>query len=66
MRSPVPFATGLLAAVVVGLSLAAPGAQAPTLAPGARVLLDAHNAYPYEGRYADRLERALATGLPVA
>jgi len=66
MRSPVPIATGLLAAVVVGLSLAAPGAQAPTLAPGARVLLDAHNAYPYEGRYADRLERALATGLPVA
>ncbi len=34
--------------------------------PGARVLLDAHNAYPYEGRYADRIDRALATGLPLA
>ena len=30
------------------------------------MLLDAHNAYPYEGRFADRIERALATGLPVA
>ncbi len=40
--------------------------QAPTLVPGARVLLDAHNAYPYEGRFADRVARALATGVPVA
>jgi hypothetical protein len=30
------------------------------------VLLDAHNAYPYAGRHADRIDRALATGLPVA
>lgn len=35
-------------------------------APGKRVLLDAHNCYPYEGKYADRIERALKTGLPVA
>lgn len=34
--------------------------------PGTRVLLDAHNCYPYEGRFADRIERALKTGLPVA
>jgi hypothetical protein len=34
--------------------------------PGARVLLDAHNCYPDGGRYADRIDRALATGLPVA
>jgi hypothetical protein len=34
--------------------------------PGGRVLLDAHNCYPYQGRWADRLERALATGVPVA
>jgi len=38
----------------------------PGLAPGARVMLDAHNAYPYNGRYVDRIDRALATGLPVA
>ena len=31
-----------------------------------RVLLDAHNCYPETGRFADRIERALAQGLPVA
>lgn len=48
---------------------ALPLSGAPTAAaflPGGRVLLDAHNAYPYEGRYSDRIDRALATGLPVA
>jgi glycerophosphoryl diester phosphodiesterase len=35
-------------------------------APGSRVMLDAHNAYPYNGRFVDRIDRALATGLPVA
>jgi hypothetical protein len=41
-------------------------AQPAGYAPGRRVLLDAHNAYPERGRYADRIERALRTGLPVA
>ena len=42
-------------------------AHAPAgFAPGRRVLLDAHNAYPYQGRWHDRLDRALATGLPLA
>ena len=51
-----------------GLAIAAcaSGLLAQQHAPGTRVLLDAHNAYPYEGRFADRVERALATGLPVA
>ena len=31
-----------------------------------RTLLDAHNCYPYDGQYADRIDRALKTGLPVA
>jgi hypothetical protein len=31
-----------------------------------RPVLDAHNCYPYKGKYADRLERALSTGFPVA
>lgn len=31
-----------------------------------RPLFDAHNCYPYEGRFADRIHRALNTGLPVA
>lgn len=29
-------------------------------------VLDAHNCYPYDGQYQDRIERALKTGLPVA
>lgn len=37
-----------------------------TLAAESRVLLDAHNCYPERGRWADRMERALAQGLPVA
>ncbi len=32
----------------------------------ARSVLDAHNCYPYEGKYADRIERALSLGYPVA
>jgi hypothetical protein len=31
-----------------------------------RSVLDAHNCYPYEGRWADRVDRALKTGFPVA
>ena len=38
----------------------------PGFAPGARVLLDGHNAYPEGGQWADRIERVLATGTPVA
>jgi hypothetical protein len=34
--------------------------------PGQRVLLDAHNCYPYNGRWSDRLDRALRTGMPLA
>src|SRR5437660_6982274 len=31
-----------------------------------RPVLDAHNCYPYQGRWADRIERALKTGFLVA
>lgn len=34
--------------------------------PGARVLLDAHNAYPERGQWTTRLDEALATGFPLA
>jgi hypothetical protein len=34
--------------------------------PGARVVLDAHNCYPYHGQWSDRLGRALSTGTPLA
>ena len=46
---------------LVGASLGAQG-----WAPGRRVLLDAHNCYPEKGLWADRLDRALAQGLPIA
>lgn len=41
-------------------------AQSGALAPGTRVLLDAHNCYPYDGRWPERIERALGTGVPLA
>ena len=49
--------------------LALPLLLAPSglgFAPGARVLLDAHNAYPERGQWSTRLDDALATGLPLA
>jgi hypothetical protein len=33
---------------------------------GVRVLMDAHNCYPYEGRWNDRIDRALSGGVPLA
>jgi hypothetical protein len=60
----VRYVSGLVLAIALA-ALAA--AQSPDgYKPGHRVLLDAHNAYPYQGRWNDRVDRALATGLPVA
>jgi hypothetical protein len=36
------------------------------ITPGSRVLMDAHNCYPYGGQWTDRIERALKTGTPLA
>jgi hypothetical protein len=55
------------AAIVMALAgVSSSQPRATAVAPGTRVLLDAHNAYPYNGKFTDRLDRALATGLPVA
>jgi hypothetical protein len=59
-----PAAIAILAATPRATTQA--GQPAWAGAPGARVLLDAHNCYPDAGKWADRLDRALATGLPVA
>lgn len=32
---------------------------------GNRSVVDAHNCYPYDGKWADRIDRALSTGFPV-
>lgn len=34
--------------------------------PGSRTLMDAHNCYPYDQRWNDRIDRAIATGTPLA
>ena len=36
-----------------------------SLVNGGKPLLDAHNCYPYDGKFADRIDRALATGFPL-
>jgi hypothetical protein len=42
-------------------------ATAPTAAkPGTRVLMDAHNCYPYFEWWSDRIDRALSAGMPLA
>lgn len=57
-------------ALVVAVLLAGPAGHAAGAdgagGPGARVLLDAHNCYPDGERWADRIDRAIATGLPLA
>jgi len=54
--------------LVLAVALAAAAAaQSPAgYEPGQRVLLDAHNSYPYQGRWSDRVERAVGTGTPLA
>ena len=54
-------------AIVTALAGVSSRQPRPTaIAPGTRVLMDAHNAYPYSGRFTDRIDRALGTGVPVA
>ena len=64
-----PMKAGAKTAVLVCiLALAAvAAAQSPHgYQPGRRVLLDAHNAYAYQGQWSDRVDRALSTGTPLA
>ena len=41
-------------------------AQQTSIAPGTRSVMDAHNCYPYFEWWSDRIDRALATGVPLA
>ena len=59
------FRVSLAAAVTICL-LSNAGLAQQGFGPGQRVLLDAHNAYPQNDRWKDRIDRALSTGLPVA
>ena len=58
-------ATYIVLSLLITL-IAYSSAHAEDFAPGERTLLDAHNCYPYDGKFSDRIERALATGAPVA
>jgi len=60
-----PFIRAFLTVFLLALTVAC-GPAVQGFGPGARVLIDAHNCYPYHGRWADRMNRALAAGLPVA
>jgi hypothetical protein len=67
-----PFANLLVCGVLLIQAACAPSpgpaveTQAASYLPGSRVLLDAHNCYPYHGQWANRIERALSTGVPLA
>jgi hypothetical protein len=56
-------ALGASAALLIA---AAVGASLRAYAPGSRTTILSHNAYPDHGKFADRLDRALAAGVPVA
>lgn len=57
----------LLSLALAGAAFAAPRPEAKDAArPGARVLMDAHNCYPYYGWWSDRIDRALSAGTPLA
>ena len=65
-RLPRIFHAGLLLAILSFVSATHPAASPADMpkaaAPGGRVLLDAHNCYPYDGKWADRIERNLQEG----
>jgi hypothetical protein len=52
--------------VLLALSAVLAAQETARFEPGRRVLLDAHNAYAYQGRWGDRTDRALSTGMPLA
>jgi hypothetical protein len=67
-RIPVADCIALMICALFGLtSLVLARAPMPNAAhPGARSVMDAHNCYPYSGRWNDRIDRALSAGTPLA
>ena len=58
-----------IALLAVAVGLTATAGSKPVVErwrPGARVLLDAHNCYPYFEWWGDRIDRALSAGTPLA
>jgi hypothetical protein len=52
-----------VAAVLAAFALAAAGPASPFV-PGARTMMLAHNAYPEDGKFGDRLDRVISAGVP--
>jgi len=50
----------------LGWNRPADGQTAAGFMPGERVVIETHNCYPYNGMWADRIDRTLSTGPPVA
>ena len=63
---PVLFAAVLISSVIPACTSLALPKSMDAGRPGARVLMDAHNCYPYFGCWFDRMERALSSGTPLA
>jgi hypothetical protein len=60
-------ALAVLLAIVATASASAQQSPSPTaIDPGTRTLLDAHNCYPYDNWWNDRIDRALSAGTPLA
>lgn len=57
-------ASAVLGAVLLGNQGSQAQPAPASLSPGARVYLHAHNCYPDNGKWADRIDRALAAGAP--
>ena len=56
----------LLTLLLTSLILGAQTRPRDASHPGSRVLMDAHNCYPYSEWWTDRIDRALSTGTPLA
>jgi hypothetical protein len=52
--------------ILAGAAALALGAGLHSPAPFRGPVVDAHNCYPYQGQWADRIDRALSTGFPVS
>jgi hypothetical protein len=64
--SPLRVCLKLVASVVASALALSPQTPSLSFLNHNRPVLDAHNCYPYGGRWADRIDRALGTGFPVA
>ena len=64
MMPPSQF-SALLATALLALPLAAQNTGLGFLNHN-RPVVDAHNCYPYEGKWANRIDRALTVGFPVS